>query len=269
MILAGGIANWADIFEWSNWKVGFAPPQFSWRDKSLALSRHAGLRVRKESSFLFSKEAWAGLSGSFSDLANHSPAVSLMLGLEGGIGAITLGALRLGPGHEQGEAHAMEESQDRGRVVVADAQPIFHGRTVQALMGPVFNAPIIPVGPQKVLGGQLGGLAIGDQPDRFGLGRGGDFLRKSIAQEQTIELGQFLALECSALESEGFRAEHLVWKTGWIVERRTFGQLVQSLSQGQGGGGSQLRGVRSQKCLAHFGGQGGAECFGQIILRSG
>ena len=135
MILAGEIANSADFFEWSNWKVGFAPPEFSCRDKSLAPSRRAWLRVRKATSLLIAKEAWSGLSGSFGDLANDLPAVSLMFGLESRIGAIALGALRLGPGREQGEAHAMEESQDRGRVVVADAQPIFHGRTVQALMG--------------------------------------------------------------------------------------------------------------------------------------
>ena len=83
------------------------------------------------------------------DRANDPPAVCLMLGLEGRIGAIALGGLLLGPGHEQGEAHAMEQSQGRCRVLVADAQPIFHGRTVQSLMGPVFNAPLIPVAPRK------------------------------------------------------------------------------------------------------------------------
>ena len=136
-------------------------------------------------------------------------------------------------------------------------------------MSPVFDAPVLPVVPQKVFGPQFLNLPTRRPPEGLGLGRGGDFLALRIAQEQTIELNEFPAFEFLLLEGESFRREDLVGKTDGIVEGRTFGQLVQSSRQSQGRSRSHFRGVLGEKHFADFGRQGGAECLGQLILRSG
>ena len=75
-------------------------------------------------------------------MVNHNPAIGLVIGLPGGIGAVARIGLLVGPSHEQADAHVVEEPQDLYGVRLVDAQSVLQGRTVQPLMSSVFDAPV-------------------------------------------------------------------------------------------------------------------------------
>ena len=112
---------------------------------------------------------------------DHNPAIGLVIGLPGRIGAVARIGLLVGPGHKQADAHAVKEPQDLHGVRVMDAQAVLQGRTVQALMSSVFDAPVLAVVSQESFGPHLAGLAAGRQPIDLGFGFRVDFFGVSVA----------------------------------------------------------------------------------------
>ena len=95
-------------------------------------------------------------------LPNHMPTMAGVPFPPGGKSSVANSALVFFPAYKQGHAHPRKQPQDVDRAFVTDAQAVFEARAIQPLMQAAFDSPILPIGVEKVLGGELSGGATGD-----------------------------------------------------------------------------------------------------------
>lgn len=73
------------------------------------------------------------------------------------------------PVHGQADRSAADDRQIERRIPVAHPAAVFTGDDVQTLVQSVFDAPVVAIGSEHLLGVQLPGRARGEQKLYFGL----------------------------------------------------------------------------------------------------
>lgn len=73
------------------------------------------------------------------------------------------------PVHSHADHRATDDRQIERRIPVAHAAAVFTGDDVQALVQSVFDAPVVAIGSEHLLGVHLPGRARGEQKLYFGL----------------------------------------------------------------------------------------------------